>query len=59
MFSATYIRYRSTSPTGKPIEVSGAVFLPTGDAPATVIPQWSSWIDGLFVNKPFQPTCPH
>ncbi|MGW4119799.1 lipase family protein [Nocardia sp. NPDC004711] len=34
MSSATYIRYQSTSPTGKPIEVSGAVFLPTGDAPA-------------------------
>jgi fermentation-respiration switch protein FrsA (DUF1100 family) len=31
--SATYIRYQSTSPTGQPIEVSGAVFLPTGDAP--------------------------
>ncbi|MFI6998195.1 lipase family protein [Nocardia sp. NPDC050175] len=32
--SATYIRYQSTSPAGKPIEVSGAVFLPNGDAPA-------------------------
>lgn len=32
--SATYIRYESTSPAGKPIEVSGAVFLPKGDAPA-------------------------
>ncbi|MFE3188307.1 lipase family protein [Nocardia sp. NPDC059240] len=32
--SSTYIRYESTSPAGKPIEVSGAVFLPPGDAPA-------------------------
>lgn len=32
--SATYIRYQSTSPSGEPIEVSGAVFLPNGDAPA-------------------------
>ncbi|MCU1648100.1 MAG: hypothetical protein JWN03_8375 [Nocardia sp.] len=32
--SATYIRYQSTSPAGQPIEVSGAVFLPKGDAPA-------------------------
>ncbi len=32
--SATYIRYRSTSPDGKPIEVSGAVFVPGGAAPA-------------------------
>lgn len=32
--SATYIRYQSTSPAGQPIEVSGAVFLPNGDAPA-------------------------
>ncbi|WP_327140579.1 lipase family protein [Nocardia sp. NBC_01327] len=32
--SATYIRYESTSPAGQPIEVSGAVFLPKGDAPA-------------------------
>ncbi|AYF73857.1 alpha/beta hydrolase [Nocardia yunnanensis] len=32
--SATYVRYESTSPAGKPIEVSGAVFLPKGDAPA-------------------------
>jgi predicted esterase len=32
--SATYIRYRSTSPAGQPIEVSGAVFLPMGKAPA-------------------------
>lgn len=31
--SATYIRYQSTSPSGKPVEVSGAVFLPKGDAP--------------------------
>ncbi|MEC3918511.1 lipase family protein [Nocardia sp. CDC160] len=31
--SATYIRYQSTSPAGKPIEVSGAVFLPQGQAP--------------------------
>ncbi|MGV9834812.1 lipase family protein [Nocardia niigatensis] len=34
MSSATYIRYTSTSPEGKPIEVSGAVFLPAGNAPA-------------------------
>lgn len=34
MSSATYIRYQSTSPAGQPIEVSGAVFLPKGDAPA-------------------------
>lgn len=34
MSSATYIRYQSTSPAGQPIEVSGAVFLPNGDAPA-------------------------
>ncbi|MTE13441.1 lipase family protein [Nocardia aurantiaca] len=33
MSSATYIRYRSTSPAGKPIEVSGAVFLPIGEPP--------------------------
>lgn len=32
--SATFIRYQSTSPTRKPVEVSGAVFMPTGDAPA-------------------------
>jgi alpha-beta hydrolase superfamily lysophospholipase len=32
--SATFIRYQSTSPAGAPIEVSGAVFLPKGDAPA-------------------------
>jgi len=32
--SATYIRYQSTSPAGRPIEVSGAVFLPTGHPPA-------------------------
>ncbi|MRH88163.1 alpha/beta hydrolase [Nocardia sp. SYP-A9097] len=32
--SATYIRYQSTSPAGKPIEVSGAVFVPKGVAPA-------------------------
>jgi fermentation-respiration switch protein FrsA (DUF1100 family) len=32
--SATYIRYQSTSPAGQPIEVSGAVFLPNGNAPA-------------------------
>lgn len=32
--TATYIRYESTSPAGKPIEVSGAVFLPKGDTPA-------------------------
>jgi alpha-beta hydrolase superfamily lysophospholipase len=32
--SAIYIRYQSTSPAGHPIEVSGAVFLPNGDAPA-------------------------
>lgn len=31
--SATYIRYRSTSPAGQPVEVSGAVFVPKGDAP--------------------------
>lgn len=32
--SATHIRYRSTAPSGASIEVSGAVFLPTGTAPA-------------------------
>ncbi len=32
--SATYIRYRSTAPDGQPIEVSGAVFVPGGTAPA-------------------------
>ncbi|MTJ63320.1 alpha/beta hydrolase [Nocardia seriolae] len=32
--SATYIRYESTSPAGDPIEVSGAVFVPPGEAPA-------------------------
>ncbi|MVU80340.1 alpha/beta hydrolase [Nocardia sp. ET3-3] len=32
--SATYLRYESTSPAGKPIEVSGAVFVPPGQAPA-------------------------
>lgn len=31
--SATLIRYESTSPTGQPIEVSGAVFVPKGEAP--------------------------
>ncbi|MEV6769426.1 lipase family protein [Nocardia sp. NPDC051030] len=34
MGSATYIRYRSTAPNGQPVEVSGAVFVPTGQAPA-------------------------
>lgn len=32
--SMTYLRYRSTAPSGGPAEVSGAVFLPLGDAPA-------------------------
>ncbi|MFI5775495.1 lipase family protein [Nocardia sp. NPDC051570] len=30
---ATYLRYLSTAPDDSPIEVSGAVFLPTGPAP--------------------------
>ncbi|WP_405497063.1 lipase family protein [Nocardia sp. NBC_00511] len=34
MSSATYIRYHSTTPAGQSIEVSGAVFLPAGQAPA-------------------------
>jgi pimeloyl-ACP methyl ester carboxylesterase len=32
--SVIYIRYLSTSPSGRPVEVSGAVFLPNGDVPA-------------------------
>lgn len=31
--SATYLRYRSTAPSGASIEVSGALFVPTGAAP--------------------------
>lgn len=31
--TATYLRYRSTAASGQPIEVSGAVFLPHGQAP--------------------------
>ncbi|ADG80142.1 Secretory lipase OS=Tsukamurella paurometabola (strain ATCC 8368 / DSM / CCUG 35730 / CIP 100753/ JCM 10117 / KCTC 9821 / NBRC 16120 / NCIMB 702349 / NCTC 13040) OX=521096 GN=Tpau_3563 PE=3 SV=1 [Tsukamurella paurometabola] len=32
--SMTYLRYRSTAPSGGPVEVSGALFLPAGAAPA-------------------------